>query len=78
MPIQPGRHHRECGFCGESSWAGRGDLARNFLCEPWVKKAEVLIADERRAERGWAECGKAINRDDKVYATWKSLRGILL
>ena len=25
-----------------------------------------------------AECGKAINRDDKVYATWKSLRGILL
>lgn len=43
MPIKPGRQRRPCGFYGEPSWAGRGDLAENFLCEPCVKKAEALI-----------------------------------
>jgi hypothetical protein len=58
MPITPGREPRPCGFCGESSWAGRGDLAGNFLCEPCVKKAEALIAAEQQAhtrklKRSW-------------------------
>lgn len=48
MLIGHGRDPRPCGFCGESSWAGRMDLEGNFLCEPCVKKAEKLLAEARR------------------------------
>ena len=40
------------GFCGEPSWTGRADIHGNFLCEPCVKKAEALIAEERLATNG--------------------------
>ena len=39
-------------FNAEPSWAGRGDLAGNFLCERCVKKAEALMAEERRGSNG--------------------------
>lgn len=48
MYFKPGREPRPCGFCGLASFAGRGDIHGNFLCEPCVKTAEKLMAEERR------------------------------
>jgi hypothetical protein len=50
------------------------DLAGNFLCEPCVKKAEALMAEERRqAHAGGTllccECWKPIDPDDAVVRT---------
>jgi hypothetical protein len=50
MQFKEGREPRACGFCGEPSWAGRGDLEGNFLCERCVKTAEGLIEAERLAD----------------------------
>ena len=41
-----GREGRPCGFCGETSWAGRGDLEGNFLCQPCVELGEKLLPED--------------------------------